>query len=113
MLQLGGLAATIDALQHHEAAWGGTDGPGAILPRRLPFPRIAQRHTLGHQALRPLHPVHPRRSTLLAEPSCSRRAFTTTVIELRAINNAARGGERRMPKPGSSAPAAIGSTMRL
>ena len=50
-----------------------------------------------------------------APPHVVRRAkaFTTTVIELIAINKAARGGESNRPKPGRRRPAAIGRAIRL
>ena len=112
-LELGALTAAIDSLQHHEEARECEGGPGAVPPRRFQSRRNVERRPSGLLSLWPLRLIHPCRSTPLAGPSCSRRAFKTTVIELRAINNAAKGGERRMPKPGSKAPAAIGSTIRL
>ena len=41
------------------------------------------------------------------------RALSTTVIELRAINSAANGGDSSTPWLGSKAPAATGRTIRL
>ena len=41
------------------------------------------------------------------------RALITTVIELRAINSAANGGDSSTPWLGSKAPAATGRTIRL
>ena len=90
------------------------------------FARLDQRTACGHQPTggQPLgQMLELRRFAAAIDPlkndeasphaARSIRAFTTTVIELRAISSAAKGGESSTPWAGRSAPAAIGRAIRL